>query len=135
MAHRFLSLALVLALAACGSSTESTPTTALDGPWSSHGLSVGVVLTMRWTADSVHGTGTYTVLNGGLGCGGGTLHGGGNVTFAASRSGSEVLGHMSFDNGWTPPYRAAITGSTLDGAFLSIDAGSCPFPLFKGLVP
>jgi hypothetical protein len=135
MPDRFLSLALVLALAACGSSTESTSTGALDGPWSSHGLSVGVVLTMTWTSDSVHGAGTYNVLNGGLGCGGGTLHGAGNVTFAASRSGSEVLGHMSFDNGWTPPYRATLTGSTLDGAFLSIDAGSCPFALFKGLVP
>lgn len=135
MPHRFLSSALILALAACGSSTESTPANALDGPWSSHGLSVGVVLTMTWTSDSVHGTGTYNVLTGGLGCGGGTLHGGGNVTFVASRSGSEVLGHMSFDNGWTPPYRATITGSTLDGGFLSIDAGSCPFPLFKGLVP
>jgi len=42
---------------------------------------------------------------------------------------------MAFDNGWVPPYRATLTGSTLDGAFLSIDAGSCPFPLFRGLVP
>jgi len=135
MTHRFVTLALGLALAACGSSTESTQPNALDGPWSSHGLSVGVVLTMTWTADSVHGAGTYNVLTGGLGCGGGTLHGSGNVTFAASRSGNDILGHMSFDNGWTPPYRATLTGSTLDGAFLSIDSGSCPFALFKGLVP
>lgn len=135
MRHLVASLALTFALAACGSSTESTHDPALDGPWSSHGLSVGVVLTMTWTSDSVHGAGTYTVVNGGLGCGGGTLHGSGTVSFVAGRSGSDVLGHMSFDNGWTPPYRATLAGSTLDGAFLSIDAGSCPFALFHGLVP
>jgi hypothetical protein len=130
-----LSLALAALLAACGSSTDSTATSALDGPWSSHGLSVGVVLTMTWTADSIHGAGTYNVLTGGLGCGGGTLHGNGNVSFKASRSGNDILGFMSFDNGWTPPYRATLAGSTLDGRFLSIDAGTCPFALFKGLVP
>ena len=135
MRPHFSSLAFALALAACSSSTDSRPADALDGPWSSHTLSVGVVLTMTWTPDSVHGTGTYNVLEGGLGCGGVTLHGNGAVTFAASRSGSDILGHMSFDNGWTPPYRATLAGSTLDGAFLTIDAGRCPFALFQGLVP
>ncbi len=135
MRNYFLVLGVAVAVAACSSSTESPADTALDGPWSSHGLSIGVVLTMTWTSDSVHATGTYNVLDGGLGCGGGTLHGGGNVTFKASRSGNDVLGVMSFDNGWMPPYRVTLTGSTLDGAFLSIDAGSCPFPLFHGLVP
>jgi hypothetical protein len=135
MRKRFLPLVFAAAMVACSSSTESTVNTALDGPWSSHGLSVGVVMTMTWTADSVHGTGTYNVLTGGLGCGGATLSGNGHVTFKASRSGSDIIGFMAFDNGWTPPYRATLSGSTLDGAFLSIDAGSCPFALFQGLVP
>lgn len=135
MRKRFASLGLAVTLAACGSSTESTASGPLDGPWSSHGLAVGVVLTMTWTSDSVHGTGTYNVLNGGLGCGGGTLHGNGTVTFKASRSDNDILGVMAFDNGWAPPYRATLAGSTLDGRFLSIDAGTCPFALFKGLVP
>jgi len=135
MRKGFFALGFAVAVAACGSSTESTVNSPLDGPWSSHGLSVGVVLTMTWSPDSIHATGTYNVLNGGLGCGGGTLHGNGNVTFKAARSGNDILGVMVFDNGWTPPYRATLTGSTLDGAFLSIDAGQCPFALFQGLVP
>ena len=135
MRNRFLSLIFAVAAAACSSSTESTTSDSLDGPWSSHGLTVGVVMTMTWTSDSIHGSGTYDVLNGGLGCGGATLHGNGNVAFRASRSGNDIIGFMSFDNGWTPPYRATLTGSTLDGRFLSIDAGTCPFALFKGLVP
>jgi hypothetical protein len=135
MRNRLFVLVITLAVVACGSSTDSTRDTALDGPWSSHDFSIGVVLSMTWTADSVHGTGTYTALAGGLGCGAGNLHGSGNVTFAASRSGSDILGYMAFDNGWAPPYRAKLTGSTLDGAFLSIDSGTCPFSLFHGLVP
>lgn len=135
MRKGWISLAFIAAVAACGSATDSTTNDALDGPWSSHGLAVGVVLTMTWTPDSIHGTGTYNVLDGGLGCGGATLHGNGTVTFKASRSGSDILGVMAFDNGWTPPYRATLSGSTLDGRFLSIDAGTCPFALFKGLVP
>lgn len=121
---------------ACGSDT-TTPTdnAVLDGPWSSHDFNMGVVLQLTWTADSVTGSGTYTVLTNGTGCGGATLHGNGNVTFAASRKDANITGRMAFDNGWTPPYSGTLIGTSINGAFGSIDAGACAFPLFRGLVP
>ena len=129
--------AAALAVAvACGSdSTTPADTGPLDGPWSSHDFNIGVVLQLTWTADSVSGSGTYTVLNGGTGCGGATIHGTGSVTFAAARKNANVVGHMAFDNGWAPPYSGTLSGTALDGAFGSIDAGACAFPLYKGLVP
>jgi len=134
--RRALAALFAISIAACGSDTSTTATTGdLDGPWSSHDFNIGVVLNLTWTADSVKGSGTYTVLQNSLGCGGGTLQGDGGVTFAASISSGSIVGHMAFDNGWTPPYRGTLEGTTIDGAFQSIDAGPCFFPLFKGLVP
>jgi hypothetical protein len=126
---------LTIAAASCTSDTTTPNNGGLDGAWSSHDFNIGVVLDLAWTADSVHGSGTYTVLQNALGCGGATLHGGGNVTFAASAKNNAIVGHMTFDNGWTPPYTGTLAGTSIDGAFRSIDAGSCPFALFKGLVP
>ena len=130
---------LVLALAALTSCTSDTTTPSngrLDGAWSSHNFSVGVVFDLTWTADSVRGSGTYTVLQNALGCGGATLRGNGNVTFAASVRNGALVGRMAFDNGWTPPYTGTLVdSSSINGAFQSIDAGPCPFALFKGLVP
>jgi hypothetical protein len=126
---------LALALASCTSDTTTPNDGGLDGAWSSHNFSVGVVLDLAWTADSVRGSGTYTVLQNALGCGGATLHGTGNVTFAASVKNNAFLGHMAFDNGWAPPYSGTLDGTSINGAFQSIDAGPCPFALFKGLVP
>ena|SRR5512146_32773 len=125
-------------LLACGSDRSTSPNTAaLDGPWSTHLAGVGLVLELNWSSDSVRGTGTYTVIGGTLGCGGSTLSGDGNVTFAAARtSATSISGAMRFDNGWTPPYTGAlIDGSRIDGAFGSVDAGPCPLTLYHGLVP
>jgi hypothetical protein len=138
--HAFVRLGTIALLAAALASCASDPTApnggALDGPWSSHDFNVGVVLALTWTADSVKGSGTYTVLQNALGCGGATLHGNGTVTLVASVKNSALVGHMAFDNGWTPPYTGTlVNGSAIDGAFQSIDAGPCPFELFKGLVP
>jgi hypothetical protein len=126
---------LSLALASCTSDTTTPNTGGLDGAWSSHDFSIGIVLDLAWTADSVRGSGTYTVLQNTLGCGGATLHGNGNVTFAASVKNNAIVGRMTFDNGWTPPYSGTLVGTSINGAFQSIDAGPCPFALFKGLVP
>jgi hypothetical protein len=126
---------LALALAACTSDTTTPNDGGLDGAWSSHDFNIGVVLDLAWTADSVRGSGTYTVLQNTLGCGGATLHGTGNVTLAASVKNNAIVGHMAFDNGWTPPYSGTLGGTSINGAFQSIDAGPCPFALFKGLVP
>jgi hypothetical protein len=127
---------LLAALVACSSETAVPNLAGLDGAWSSHDFNIGVVLQLTWMADSIIGSGTYTTLQNSLGCGGSTLHGSGTVTFAASVRNSTVAGHMVFDNGWTPPYSGTLVdSSSIDGAFQSIDAGSCPFALFKGLVP
>lgn len=123
---------------ACGSDKSAAPLTSdLDGPWSAHQLGVGLVLNLTWSADSVHGTGTYDAVDNTLGCGGGTLSDAGTLTFAAARrSDGGITGAMKFDNGWTPPYSGTLVGnSQIDGAFSSIDAGPCPLTLFRGLVP
>ena len=128
--------ALMFTVISCASDTTTPTNSALNGPWSSHNVSIGVVLDLTWSADSVRGSGTYTVLQNNLGCGGATLHGNGNLTLAASAKNGALVGHMSFDNGWTPPYTGTLVdSSSIDGAFQSIDAGPCPFALFKGLVP
>lgn len=108
---------------------------ALNGAWTSHTLKVDVLITLTWSADSVNGSGTYTVLNNTLGCGGGTLTGTGAVTFTASRSGAAIAGHMAFDNGWTPPYLGTLGSNAITGHFMSVDRGICEFDLFHGLVP
>ncbi len=131
--------ALLLAgsISCSSGSSETIPNNSnLDGAWSSHDFNIGVVLQLTWTADSVRGSGTYTTLQNALGCGGGTLQGSGTLTLAASVKDTTVVGHMAFDNGWTPPYSGTlVNGTSINGAFQSIDAGPCPFALFKGLVP
>jgi hypothetical protein len=130
---------MILNAVACGGSSGTTtesPDSSLNGVWTTRTAGIVVSVTLAWTRDSVKGTGTYTVLDNILGCGGATLRGGGSLTFVAGRSGSTVSGHMGFDNGWTPPYNGALEENThINGAFQSIDRGTCPFPLYFGLVP
>ena len=109
------------------------PGTVLDGTWSGQGDGILLQLPLHWTADSVTGTGTYTAFTPNTNrCGGSTLRGSGSVVFAAARVEDRLVGHMSFDNGWTPPYTAVQTGAELlDGQFMSIDVGPCPMPLAR----
>lgn len=111
------------------------PGTLLDGTWAGMADGIEVSLGLHWTADSVTGVGTYLTFTPNTNrCGGGTLHGSGRVTLSASRAEDRVAGHMSFDNGWTPPYSAVQTSSGfLDGQFMSIDVGPCPIPLSRQL--
>lgn len=133
----------MLAAAACGSDAIAPrPPSSLDGPWSSGHSVIGlnVALELTWTADSVKGTGSYAFVptDTPFGCGGGTLPAHGTVSFAAGRAASgQIGGAFRFDNGWIPPYGGTLTAdsSRIDGAFRSIDAGSCPFTMFHGLVP
>jgi hypothetical protein len=105
--------------------------TVLDGTWA--GTADGIILTLalHWTTDSVTGTGTYQAFSPNTNhCGGGSLSGSGTVTLRASRAQDLLSGHMSFDNGWAPPYNAVQTSlDLLDGHFMAIDAGPCPMPL------
>jgi hypothetical protein len=133
-----IALLIAAALPGCGSDRSTSPApSALDGPWSTHLLGVGLVLDLQWSPDSVKGAGTYTVIVNSLGCGGSTLTGNGSVTLAAARtSESSIRGTMRFDNGWAPPYSGTLVESSrIDGAFGSIDAGPCPLTLYHGLVP
>lgn len=126
----------LVAVLACSDATTASNTDALDGAWTARSFGVAALLQLTWTKDSVKGSGTYTVLDNSLACGGGTLRGSGTVTLRASRSGSAIAGFMAFDNGWSPPYTGTLSGnSRIDGSFRSIDAGSCAFPLFFGLIP
>lgn len=126
----------LVAVLACGGTTTAPKDDALDGAWTARSFGVAALLELTWTKDSVKGSGTYTVLGNTLACGGGTLKGSGTVTLRASRAGSAIVGVMAFDNGWAPPYTGTLANnSRIDGSFRSIDAGSCAFPLFFGLIP
>lgn len=102
------------------------PGTVLDGTWTGEADGILLTLPLHWTADSVTGTGTYQTLSPNTNrCGGGTLTGSGSVTLRASRTSDGLSGTIAFDNGWTPPYSAVLTGvGELDGGFMSIDAGT-----------
>jgi len=107
------------------------PGTVLDGTWSGSADGIELRMALHWTADSVTGSGMYIEMSPNTNrCGGGTLRGSGNVTLAAARTEDRVVGHMSFDNGWTPPYSAVLANAAfLDGQFMSVDVGPCPMPL------
>lgn len=105
--------------------------TVLDGTWSGQADGIQLHLALRWTTDSVTAAGTYVVIQPNTNrCGGGTLTGSGSVTLSAARADDRVIGHMSFDDGWTPPYDGVLTSvGFLDGHFMSVDVGPCPIPL------
>jgi hypothetical protein len=129
-------LASLVVLAACATDTTSPADTSLDGTWTARSFGVAALLNLTWTRDSVHGTGTYNAISNSLGCGGGSLVGMGTVTFRAARSGPTITGFMTFDSGWSPPYVGTVEDNArINGAFRSIDSGSCSFELFFGLIP
>ena len=104
------------------------PGTNLDGVWNGSANGVTVSLNLRWTADSVVGSGTWSVTGQNtLRCGGGTLVGNAGVTFLGHRNGDQVLAAVAFSNGWDPPLLSVLADSTtLSGHFMSVDAGPCP---------
>ncbi len=109
------------------------PGTNLDGQWTGSSRGVTVTLSLHWAADSVFGSGTWSVAAPNtLGCGGGTLAGTGAVTFAAHRTGDQIAGSTQFSNGWGPPFLGVLTDvNTLGAHWMSIDAGSCPITLVR----
>jgi hypothetical protein len=111
------------------------PGTNLDGQWSGSSHGVTVTFSLHWTADSVLGSGTWSVAGTNtLGCGGGTLAGNGTVTFAANRTagGDQIAGSTQFSNGWGPPFLGVLTDvNTLGAHWMSIDAGPCPITLVR----
>ncbi|MFN2603167.1 MAG: hypothetical protein ABR582_10475 [Gemmatimonadaceae bacterium] len=105
----------------------------LAGRWyaSSSGLSVDLAIEQQ--ADSVSGTGTYTLnSNSSLGCGGETIPRSGAATLNGKLSGTSFQGRMSFASTWTPPYLGTfVSPDSLVGHFMSVDRGGCPLVLTR----
>jgi hypothetical protein len=121
-------------LAGCNASTRRVPASGdLTGAWRGSAAGVTVVLSLVQSGDSVKGSGTYTVAaSNTLGCGGGTLPVSGTLTMIGRVQGSSFDGGMKFDVNWDPPYSGTVSGAaTLDGHFMSVDAGPCPFALVR----
>jgi len=109
------------------------PGTNLNGVWrgASGGLSVSLALT--WTADSVFGSGTYSIAAGtAQGCVVSSLGSAGTVSLTANRAGDVVLGALMFDSGYGPPYTGRLRAADrFDGFIHSVDTGSCPLSLTR----
>lgn len=103
------------------------PGTDLDGTWTGSAKGLSLSLTLKWTADSVSGTGTYTAADtNSFGCGGGTLRGSGTLKYAAHRTQDEFQGSMLVSGGWSPPFGGILVDQrTIAGSFMSIDRGPC----------
>jgi hypothetical protein len=82
----------------------------------------------------VKGTGTYFVIDATTACGG-KLQGSGEVTLAASRSGANVAGKVSFGSEWNPSLVATLDDSMHLSGTLQAPGIGCPFALTYGLVP
>ena len=110
------------------------PGTDLDGTWSGSAKGLAVSLTLKWTADSVTGTGTYTAADtNSFGCGGGSLRGSGTVTYTAQRNQDQFQGALRFSGDWFPPFAGMLIDQrTISGWFMSVDAGACYLTLVRG---
>lgn len=110
------------------------PGTDLNGTWTGASQGVSVSLALTWTADSVSGSGSYTVsATTELGCGFFGLRGtSGTVTLAAARRGDFIGGVMLF-SGEGPGYSGMLTSAShLSGQFMAVDTPGCQFDLARG---
>ena len=103
------------------------PGTDLDGVWAGSAKGLSVSLALKWTADSVTGTGTYTAADtNSLGCGGGSLRGSGTIKYVGHRTQDQFQGALQFSGDWFPPFGGILVDQrTIAGSFMSIDAGPC----------
>jgi len=137
----FLTLSTVALLSAChsspvaqsGSTADVSQAASLTGKWraSNSGLSVEIAIDQH--GDSLVGSGAYTVAsNASIGCGGETIPASGLVTLSGKLNGTSFGGRMSFASTWTPPYLGTfIAPDSLNGHFMSVDRGGCPFVLLR----
>jgi len=109
------------------------PGTDLDGTWTGSAKGLSFSLTLKWTADSVSGTGSYTAADtNSFGCGGGTLRGSGTLKYVAQRTQDRFQGAMLVSGGWSPPFGGVLLDQrTIAGSFMSIDAGACYLTLTR----
>lgn len=139
-----IGFSLLLVVAACppsqptqaakqSPSTSQSESGSLTGKWQGTASGLSVTLALQQSADSVSGSGTFTLAsNANLGCGGETLQSTGNVTVTGKLTGRDFQGRMSFADTWNPPYiGSVISPDSLDGHFMSIDRGGCPLVLVR----
>ena len=109
------------------------PGTDLDGTWTGSASGLSLSLTLKWTADSVTGTGTYTAADtNSFGCGGGSLRGSGTIKYVAHRDQDQFQGALQFSGDWFPPFAGILVDQrTIAGWFMSVDAGSCYLTLTR----
>ena len=109
------------------------PGTNLNGTWTGSSGGLAVSLQLTWTADSVRGSGTYTVANPpNFNCVAISFFGSGTVSFAAHRTNDVVGGGLMFDWGYWPPYGGRLrTANRFDGSIFTVDSGSCALTLTR----
>ena len=120
-----LTLSILALVSACHSS--------LTGNWSASNSGLAIDMRIDQHADSLTGSGTYTLAESAtIGCGGETIPASGPVTLSGKLNGSSFEGRMSFAGMWTPPYLGTfIAPDSLNGHFMSVDRGGCPLILLR----
>jgi hypothetical protein len=103
------------------------PGTNLNGTWTGMLGPVSISLVMTWTADSVHGSGTFALTGPQpLFCGGAAPSQSGTVTYAAHRSNDVVAGVLSLGVGYAAPFGGRLrSASELDGTIMNVDTPGC----------
>jgi hypothetical protein len=108
------------------------PGTTLDGTWTGTATGLAMSMTMRWTSDSVTGTGTYTTQPpASFSCGGGTIGTStGPVQLLGSRDNDVVAGRLLFAGGEGPPFYGHLrSADSVDITVTTIDTPSCKLEL------
>lgn len=110
------------------------PGTNLDGQWSGSSGDLMMSFTLAWTADSVHGTGTFKLTGASdAQCVEPELQGSGAVGFVAARDGDVVGGYLVFGTAYGPPYSGRLTSATrFEGKTMNVDTPGCPITLTRG---
>lgn len=104
----------------------------LDGTWTGTASGLSLTLTMRWRADSVLATGTYTTQSSqAFGCAGGTIGGStGPVQLVAARTNDFFGGRLLFLNDEGPPFYAHLrSADSADVTVTTVDTSPCALEL------
>ena len=105
----------------------------MSGSWRGSNAGLSVTIALQQFGDSITGSGNFQVAsNASFGCGGESLPISGSVSLAGQLASGEFQGRMNFAGAWTPPYLGVVIyPDTLNGHFMSIDRGGCPFILVR----
>lgn len=136
--------ALLSAAIACADSVGPEER-ALDGPWSTGPLIVGLdmALDLTWTSEHVTGSGGYSAMVSGVHCGSATISDTGTVVLSAARpSRNEIRGQMTFGAGPTFQFKGTLVdtlsfagSAKIEGILVAADGTQCELPIRQGLIP